>query len=83
MIALNHDVLLHIVEHLKAQEDYASLFHCSLVNKAFGLAASQLLYQRIVLSPRYTRSFRLGRQDQELVGTPPPLVSTNYKTLDH
>ncbi len=77
MPILNHDVLLHIASFLESEQDYASLFSCSLVNRATNAAINQVLYRKVTLSPPFTLAFRLGRQDQELVG----LVLTSIATV--
>jgi F-box-like len=48
---LPHDVLLLVLGNL--DQDQATLYHCSLVNKEFNSAASKALYTRVLISPPF------------------------------
>ena len=50
---LNADVLLHIGDYFLAQIDNESLYHCSLVDRAFNQVASRCLYRTVVYSPEH------------------------------
>ncbi|KAF9526215.1 hypothetical protein CPB83DRAFT_940082 [Crepidotus variabilis] len=49
-LTLNFDLIARILEFI--QDDFKLLANCSLVNSEFNLAASKLLYRRVVVSPK-------------------------------
>lgn len=60
-LRLYYDVIFRILGYHR--DDYDQLFRCSLVNKEFNRAASNMLYYRVVLSPPVSRLYQLNLRD--------------------
>lgn len=59
----NYDIIIQILDHL--EEQYSTLFICTLVNRTFNAAASRLLYRQVIFSPPYQRGVvDLRRRDE-------------------
>ncbi|KAJ3522228.1 hypothetical protein NMY22_g11980 [Coprinellus aureogranulatus] len=70
---LYYDVIFRILGYHR--DDYGQLFRCSLVNKEFNRAASNMLYYRVVLSPPVSRLYQLNLRDTGAVTSPSNLPS--------
>ncbi|KAJ8690630.1 hypothetical protein PTI98_012041 [Pleurotus ostreatus] len=68
-----HEILLEIFEALIP--DYSTLYNCTLVNRQFNMAASKVLYTRIVYSPRSDER-TLSLRDRGRLSEPSAFVSS-------
>jgi hypothetical protein len=68
MDPLGFDELLKVMETLYFDQDFSSLFSCSLTSKSFHQAASKVLYSRVVFDPPFSKTLRLGARDELPVG---------------
>jgi hypothetical protein len=61
------DILLPVLEIF--EDDYCTLYLCSLVNREFNEIATKLLYSRVVLAPPFRPGLNLKDPDGLLVST--------------
>ncbi|KII84036.1 hypothetical protein PLICRDRAFT_366539 [Plicaturopsis crispa FD-325 SS-3] len=61
---LVHDTLVQVLEYLRLQQDYHSLYQCSLASREFNKVASKALYTRVVLSPPFERVLDLKNRNK-------------------
>lgn len=51
--ALVYDIVLRVLDLHRARDDYGLLARCALVNWEWNRAASRVLYEHIVVAPRF------------------------------
>ncbi|KAI0640962.1 hypothetical protein C8Q79DRAFT_1004016 [Trametes meyenii] len=64
--SLSYDVLILVLEWI--QDDYPSLFSCSLVDRTFRDASARYLYRKVTYAPGYSLVLDLRRKDDFLEG---------------
>jgi len=73
LLTISYDIIARILEF--CGQDYALLFHCSLVNWQFNLAASKMLYSTVVICPKFNPVAILNLRD---IGALPVGTKSNF-----
>lgn len=76
------DILPLIFEHL--EDDYGTLYQCSIVNHAFNKSASAILYHQIIFAPPLIQGLLLSgsKEEARTVGFPVDFTSREKSDRD-